>query len=159
MPPCIQLLWDAATCNIDHSLRSELRSHAAQAPLKTCRPLCASTAPSSSATEPYPRGTFSFLGDVLCAEVGCAIADGHMDPSTLVSRTQWSHTILLCYAMPCSAITFTGIYPEEMKWRQSRTPSSLLSTHARTQPLTYTHAMSLHTVIRARTHIAIFRLA
>ena len=142
MPPCIKLLWDAATCNIDHSLRSELRSHEAQVPFKTCRPLCASTAPSSSATEPYPRGTFSFLGDVLCAKVGCAIADGHMDPSTMVSSTQWSHSILLCYAMlypamlrhalPCSAITFTEIYPEEMKWRQTKTPSSLLSTHART---------------------------
>lgn len=119
MPLCIQLLWDAATCNIDHSLRSELRSHAAQAPLKTCSPLCVSTVPLSSPTEPYPWSTFSFLGDVLCAEVGCAIADGHMDPSTLVSRTQWSHSILLCYALLypavpcsillCSAITFTRI--------------------------------------------------
>lgn len=102
MPPCIQLLWDAGTSNTDYISyalnsfrRNELVNHAAEIPCDTRSSLDAPRLPSSCVTEAYPCSLFSFLGDVLCPEVACAIADGHMNPTTLVSKTHWSHSILL----------------------------------------------------------------
>ena len=50
---------------------------------------------------------FSFLGDVLCPEVACAIADGRMDPLTRVISSPAIlcsanlFYIVLCYVMLC----------------------------------------------------------
>ena len=119
MPPCIQLLWDTETRNINHtfdmrnsSKRNELLSNAAQMSSNVRSPLDTSTAPSSSLMEPYPCNMFSFLGDVLCPEVACAIADGRMDPSTRVISSPAIlcsanlFYVVLCYVMLCYAMIY-----------------------------------------------------
>ena len=114
MPPCIQLLWDTETRNINQtfdmrnsSKRNELLSNAAQMSSNVRSPIDTSTAPSSSLVEAYPCSMFSFLGDVLCPEVACAIADGHMDPSTrVISSPAILCYAILCYVMICHAMMY-----------------------------------------------------
>ena len=137
------------------SNRKELLSNATQVSLNIRSPLDTSTAPSSSASSststsststsstststssssslteayPYPCSMFSFLGDVLCPEVACAIADGHMDPSTRVI----SSPATLYYSMQCCAILCITLLKKisvEVKCPLlSKVPSINLSTH------------------------------